>query len=667
MRKAQRHIPQHDAAAALPELGKAAAALLAAGQLSQAIAIALPSFMTAELSGTVELPASTLEIIDWKSSASLLIPAAAAGLLAFFAASRSWDTMVCSAASADLGSLTPDSLLTDCSASIASLHPGSANMPLEVESEDVESGDGESVVGESVDGSAEGAVVAALVPVVLSGAADVLTGAVVGLGVGLLLPPPHPVSTSAAAAITAADAAGTRLRMGIAQPPGVAEDRSTGTVRNPARNATFQLAATSTGGGSGVCAAPARLDSAGRQIQIAPAEASMTSTDSHETVQLAVARPFADGRAQGTSAQALATAIGTLQRVADRPAPPSADLQVLREVLELTAQGLDQTTCADRTGLDEAEVCSIVADFGGFAALVFKLKAQPERAATRGLLFPIQPDRDTVAKMSPARRRRLGYSTDTHVIVPAGYHRVRDGRTMDLRQACAVTAAAIRQGRVNDAVLLRFHARRHPLRISALTLPDVTVTWQLCCLGRLPDVAAADSTTAHFARVLLSAYELLESARQQALEAVTDLASGRLEAQTARQRCAQAAPLHQAALARLDHQICAAADERQVRLALDRFSQTAAAIHLPATVAEISEGQMLRIAQAAGLTMPSAVQDSRAVRGRIEAAGLGSDIDQLVPLGLTAEAAGHANAFWTAIEARAAGDPHWDAGLRDLT
>lgn len=392
----------------------------------------------------------------------------------------------------------------------------------------------------------------------------------------------------------------------------------------------------------------------------------MTTTDLPEVVPPAITAPFAGVRARGTTTEALADAVATLHTAGERRAATPAEVAVLREVLELTALGLDQATCADRTGLEEAEVCSIVSDFGGFAALVFKLKAKPERAAARGLLFPLQPDRDTVAKMSPARRRRLGYGTDTHVIVPAGYHRVRDGRTMDLRQACAVTAVAVRQGRVSDAVLLRFHARRHPVRISALTLADVTVTWQLCCLGRLPDVAAADTTTGHFARVLLSAYELLDSARRQALEAMTALVSGELEAQAALGRCVQAAPLHEAALLRLERHIRAAAGPRQVRLALDRFAQTAAAIGLPATVAELSEGQMLRIAQAEGLAMPSAVQDVRAIRGRIGAAGLGADVDQLLPLGLAAEAAGHAEAFWAAIEARSAGDPEWDAGLRDL-
>lgn len=309
---------------------------------------------------------------------------------------------------------------------------------------------------------------------------------------------------------------------------------------------------------------------------------------------------------------------------------------------------------AATTGLDDKTILDVTAELGTWLTHVHGgADATIVSAADHGQQQLLQ------AATGPARRE---------VVVPLGFER-RAGHRRDVSRALA----AIVVHAPDDKTLTRWLSRKYqPSRANVVTFSIVSVVWRFATLGRLGEIDRINANNAAFAKLLVAAYDLLDVARRDAIDGVITLATAdtaNLDALAA--ACVKARWLNEGRIARLERTISLARSRPGVqRLLAKELRSFAAEVRAqpdtwaPTGISKLSEGQVRRICQAAGLSTEGPKRAEEAdVRRRLAELGLRADADRLVPDAIRAAQAGVAEEFWAAMELRAAGDPDWESAL----
>ena len=219
-----------------------------------------------------------------------------------------------------------------------------------------------------------------------------------------------------------------------------------------------------------------------------------------------------------------------------------------------------------------------------------------------------------------------------------------------------------------EADLARY-IQRTSEREKLLAYEHVTLAWLFCRLGRIDDLAEVNPGSASVSHRFADAYEVLELGRIRAMKAMHTLCEPEVSLDAVRDALVVLRPVAEALVRPLEGLAAKATESSEKALRtelrwLRRQVDTNAAALVCQSVAQLNEGQVLRIAQAAGLhTEGSTRSEESSIRTRLANMGLSSDADQLVGTGVQAQRLGLETEFWEAVERRADGDPKWDAVL----
>lgn len=280
--------------------------------------------------------------------------------------------------------------------------------------------------------------------------------------------------------------------------------------------------------------------------------------------------------------------------------------------------------------------------------------------ATQLPLFQTAQRGDSDSADAPKARRKTQLAT-----VPVGYEPSAAHRR-DVTRALASVVSA----RPDSDVISRFVSRTYRTRSASLTYPLVAGVWLFAHKGRLDriDRVSADSV---FRTQVVAAYDLLDVARLDAIEAVKLLASrpapeGRDELIAA---CKKSRWLAEQEIGRLERALTSAAPAGCAN-ALEVFARTVGtdpAKYEPRSIAELSPGQVMRICAAAGLKVEYDTRSEETeIRAKLRSLGLSVDADRLVPEALRAAERGQLDEFWAIMQARVSGDSSWADQLEDL-
>ena len=218
----------------------------------------------------------------------------------------------------------------------------------------------------------------------------------------------------------------------------------------------------------------------------------------------------------------------------------------------------------------------------------------------------------------------------------------------------------------DESLLRRWLMRRYHSVHQVLDFGVVTLVHRICQLNRLADIEQLPKRgvfNSNFARVLVEAYDLLEVTRKDAVTAV-----GHLTSQSTGDKftdletsISTASWLHQAVFNRLSVSVELNPSEVQPLLArLARDAVSAPNTYLPATIAELNDGQVLRLSQHVGLRVDSVSKEELAqVRSWVAALDMSQDSDILVSSGVLACRAGLGNLYQKSLEKRAKGSFNW--------
>lgn len=247
--------------------------------------------------------------------------------------------------------------------------------------------------------------------------------------------------------------------------------------------------------------------------------------------------------------------------------------------------------------------------------------------------------------------------------------------------------AALLAHEISDEQIDRWVARTYTASLPMLTFPVVAAVWRMATLGVL-DKLDEVSDSPKFAKVAIEAWELLEYSRMDALEAVAELTGELLvvsklpledgpRSQLAARvlhRSKQARWLCEQDLSRVAKAAAATATDPRTQPSLCKGLQylrqraaTQPQVYQLNGIDQVREGQLLRVAQLAGLPTerPDAHSTSE-IRKRIKQLQLGRDVDQLVPNAVVADQAGRLDRYMSILEARSTGDVTWLSQMLSL-
>lgn len=364
--------------------------------------------------------------------------------------------------------------------------------------------------------------------------------------------------------------------------------------------------------------------------------------------------------------------------------PTIAQLRRLRDELRLADTTLDRTSRL--VGLPPDQVLETVTDMG-------KWLLQSNKLELPALVTPDEY-RDKVAKLGPKSLRYKDHAAGQLSMFnmpsrPAAKRRKEqleyvapapEGFLDEGTRTLHKPLAALLAHDISDDQIDRWVARTFTASLPMLTFPVVAAVWRMATLGML-DRLDQVSPSPNFAKVAVEAWELLEYARYDAIVSVATLIGSILEAADAplnderRRRLASDA----ASLAERTRWVCEQDLLRVARAArtletdprvqrifvgelknLRQRAYTHPGVYRIGDIGKIREGQMIRIAQLAGL--PTEAPDPRGaadIRRRIRQLDLGRDADQLVPNAVVASQAGRLDEYLNILVARASGDVTW--------
>jgi hypothetical protein len=306
--------------------------------------------------------------------------------------------------------------------------------------------------------------------------------------------------------------------------------------------------------------------------------------------------------------------------------------------------GTDRDTICTATGLDPDQVLDVVASLG-----------------TRMRHSRPGPDFDLVKAAETTRAKSFtAPGGGLTVVIPPGFERAGSGRRRDVTQALgSLVASNPTADEISDWV-----ARQRPAASTVLEYTVLTTVHTFARFGRLDEIDEINRDAPELAGTLVDAVDLLLGGIRKGLSgfaAIVDGATGDdLEAAIVRAR-----PLAEANVERVASEV--ESGHEALERARNAFTHWVAAgsNSVPAGIADLDSGQVLRIANAAGLIhIATNRTDETEIRARLGDMGLASAADLLVTAGIRALQAGIEDAFWESMELRALGDEEWDEPLR---
>jgi hypothetical protein len=245
------------------------------------------------------------------------------------------------------------------------------------------------------------------------------------------------------------------------------------------------------------------------------------------------------------------------------------------------------------------------------------------------------------------------------VVVPDGFERAGSGRRRDVTQALgSLVASDPTSDEIADWV-----ARQKTAGGTVLEYTVITTVHAFARFGRLDEIDTINAESPELSGTLVAAVELLLSGLRKGLAGYAAIVDG-AEGAELTAALAAARPLAEGRIDRLARSIASEAGATKARRVFTSWladDDTA----VPSGIGALDAGQVLRIAQAAGLgSVHTNRTDETAIRSRLADMGLGGASDQLVPAGIRAIRAGLEEPFWEAMELRSVGDEEWDEPLR---
>lgn len=261
-----------------------------------------------------------------------------------------------------------------------------------------------------------------------------------------------------------------------------------------------------------------------------------------------------------------------------------------------------------------------------------------------------------------ARRRLKG----NRVVIAPGFTKA------DARRNVEASYVAIACVRPSDEQLIRYRDRSTQRATDELTFEHVAAVRFFAHVGRLDEIDEVNPSSPEFLSCVVRAYDLLETARADAMAGLAELVNPDTGLSQLPGAVTRMSPLFEAAASRLQRAVTYAASSPAAERTLtkERNVLARAVVEAPGrfvvtNIGDLNEGQLRRVAQAAGLrTERHTRRDEAGIRSRLTSYGFDADADMLVPLGMRATAAEIEDVFWDAVERRSEGDPAWDAELR---
>jgi hypothetical protein len=313
------------------------------------------------------------------------------------------------------------------------------------------------------------------------------------------------------------------------------------------------------------------------------------------------------------------------------PLPPEPSAATLLARL-LADGGVPAADMADRVGVTAGAVADFAESFGLWVA--FTVQGGP----------PVSLD---------------------DVVVPPGLSPAEVGR--DIRRPLG----HIQRVRPTDDVVVKWVLRSGPRIRQVLSFEVVAVTQFMAALGRLPEVRQLVWGPSGFnhglARVVVEAYDLLESSRADAVHAVARLCEGRLGRSEFADLLDSTLWLAEAPLRRARADLDLIGGDLGVQAARSRVRSAARLAPrrlLPAWIDELNSGQVRRLCASAGIDVDRRPADFEAEARRLVAeSGQSADDEVLVPHLCNALALGLADEVMSALSARANADLSWADSL----
>ena len=251
------------------------------------------------------------------------------------------------------------------------------------------------------------------------------------------------------------------------------------------------------------------------------------------------------------------------------------------------------------------------------------------------------------------------------VVIPPGFER-KAWHKRDVAKALASIVVTD----PDDETIARFIARKYQTQAKVLTFPHVTQVWMFARLGRLERFDRINPKNPVFGQLAVEAFDLLEVARQDAINGLLLLAAGPGDRTELANACTKASWLAESEIKKIAGMIERGSPDVRLAVELNFLRQRIESNpsgYMPASIAELNPGQVRRIAMASGLSVDNDDRSEEAeIRQALKDYGFTNDLDRLVPAGVKASRAGRREEFFDVMKARKAGDNEWHLAFEDL-
>lgn len=351
--------------------------------------------------------------------------------------------------------------------------------------------------------------------------------------------------------------------------------------------------------------------------------------------------------------------------------PTSSQLNMIVQELQKCS---DISTIALKVGLEESRVLDLVAGLGTW--LTHSNKTAPKAIietsdeALMDVLF-LGPWSHQIPETKRKRGRpKRQPITEYKVTVPPGF----DGASFYKRDVSKALAAII-VSPPNEETLTRYLVRTYNVRSSSLTYPIVSGVWYMAYANRLDKIDKVNAKDPIFHLQAVAAYDLLDIARQDAVDAIKVLLEAEAtDFQTILDAIVKCKWIAERDLTVLEDKVevamkrPAALKTLETELAYFKSRvKNSPNTYLPKEIRDLNVGQVRRISEAAGIQADGlASSEESKIRMKLKSLGLTSDLDILVPEGIRAAEIGQLDAFWDVMASRAEGDNSWGQALQEI-
>ena len=383
---------------------------------------------------------------------------------------------------------------------------------------------------------------------------------------------------------------------------------------------------------------------------------------------------------------------------------PTYTLEQLQAVRTGLSVESSLQTIAENAGLDSGEVLDLIAklgqwitqsrSFGGATVewtgeAELRLFNQPlgitpglTKAAgkeTRGSVTPLLDEMLEVTEKldkckTPQSRARLEKRlaklrktrSEMHSVVlhQSFKPKAAGGDVRDVVSSCAM----IILGNPGDHDLARYLQRSRKTE-KLLTYEHVTLVWMFAKLGRISDLPYINPSSPGLKKVLAEAYNLLETARSDAMRGLKILTDEKSKPEEMRDAAIMLQSIHPGLASRLVRTIDTGVAKliQQECSQLKRYLSVASDTLVLDEIASLGEEHVLRICRGIGLHTDgsSRVEESH-IRARLTQMGLVNDTAKLLHTGVAAARQGVENQFWEAVDRWVDGEKNWDSDLLTL-